>query len=309
MEPVELGMVVAGPDPVAILRALATQGLVRRERPAKLGPSKDVGDDWFERLLAGAGKATWADQGMVILRADHVHLTLPEVRVDPSALVKALAAVPFELASFTTLYPAWARGEAGPRYYGPNWGDKHTPLGWGCAFRGAGHDRLVSRRWLDAGPWRVLHAANDTTMVQFHELTDEPADALQQAMPGHRLMSLDDEGGVLQKPYLFTTDLRSLYSKQQQTLIFTVKGRRLSAVEMRDAAAARILQPFGAEVPIKNCAFVFFAEDDAHAELDELWLRGLEVRLVGKDGLERRIDGGYRPRARSKPAWVVAADG
>src|SRR5690606_11851077 len=53
-------------------------------------------------------------------------------------------------------------------YVAPSFADMHYPHGWACAFKGPGHDRLVSRRWLEHGPWRLIRDnENDVSFVQF----------------------------------------------------------------------------------------------------------------------------------------------
>ena len=68
--------------------------------------------------------------------------------------------------------------------------------GWGCMFVGErGHAQLVSRRWLEYGPWLLDRFADDVSLIQFHDLDADPATALAQALPGHRRLGDNDTGG------------------------------------------------------------------------------------------------------------------
>ena len=98
-------------------------------------------------------------------RSGRVGLQLPDAF---ATIVEGLAwieALPFEVCSIGSIYPdEWIKLD------GIGFGNMHSSHGWACAFRGKGHDRLVSRRWLDFGPWRVIRRPGDLTLVQFHDL-------------------------------------------------------------------------------------------------------------------------------------------
>jgi hypothetical protein len=70
------------------------------------------------------------------------------------------------------------------------------------------------------------------------------------------------------------------------------------------AAATRIHQIFAE--PVDQVAFVFTEEATARRQLPALWLYGLEVRAMTRDG-ERRIDVDYQPPPATLPAWVGAS--
>src|SRR6185436_9555656 len=122
------------------------------------------------------------------------------------------------ICSTASLYPEWADGSPGDPYRAPNFAELHFGHGWACAFRGEGHDRLVSRRWLDFGPWKLRRGANDTSLVQFHALGVDAATALEQARIGHERMGISDSGGFIQARYVYAFELRGIYDKARREL-------------------------------------------------------------------------------------------
>ncbi|MCG8421044.1 MAG: hypothetical protein MJE77_24240 [Proteobacteria bacterium] len=243
---------------------------------------------------------------------------------------------PFEIGALRPFY-SWYRPEEGKRYRPSHFGH-HYGHGWACFFKGAGHDRLVSRRWLDFGPWRVLRGANDTTMVVFHQLGVDEDTAREQAKPGHQRMSGEEEGGGL--PWLFElrSEFNAIYEPTRRQLrVICHEGRDVSQREMSDACLIRfhnildsahlaefirraghdavVLQHFGIQSqpgerfgpdqPIESVAYVFISEADARKHLHELWLRELECWAF-VDGKEIRLDLDYRPEPPPPPDWVTS---
>jgi hypothetical protein len=219
-------------------------------------------------------------------------------RVDD--LLALLRSFPFELAEVCDTYPEWAMDPTA--YFAPSFGNLHFPHGVSCAFRGAGHDRLVSRRWLEFGPWRTIRAEGDLTFVQFHDLAADWRTALEQARVGHEIMGPSSIGGFIQDGYRFARDLDGLYIAAERRLRFLVHGRPVPQREMLDACAARRLQALGPQRPIDHVAYVFAVEAEARAHLHELWLRELECWTF-VNGKETRIDLDYHPTP-DKPEWV-----
>ena len=219
------------------------------------------------------------------------------------AAIELFVGLEFELASFDSLHrKAWRKLDV--ELFG--FGGGHTSLGPMCAFRGAGHDRLVSRRWLDHGPWRVIRRPGDLTIVQFHDLHADAETALAQAASGHKRMGIDDEGGFIQKRYVYTHDLKGLYNAETKTYKIIVHSRDISACEMLDAAALRHYRKDDPEEPIETMAYVFAVPEVAHAHLHELWLRDIEVWTFDPNtGKEVRLDDTYEPPPPTKPEWVL----
>ena len=207
--------------------------------------------------------------------------------------------IDFTLLSTGSAFESWGD------YTAPSFADRHFRHGWACAFKGKGHDRLVSRRWLEWGPWRLIRdEENDLSFVQFHDLDLTPELALEQARPGHQRMGIHDHGGFLQRNYVYEHNLKGIYQPSTQVLEIVINDRELTQCEMLDACAARHYQALGETRPLKNVAFVFFNEEEARAHLHELWLRELECWTF-IDGFKTRLDDSYDPGQPVKPDWVL----
>jgi hypothetical protein len=287
--------------------------------PFRIAPVKGEVDDvpikdipkWVDALLAAKrdGRVDWFHEWEshrttkiveIYPRSGRVGFQLPEAFATVAEGLAWIESLPFEVCSIGSIYPdEWIE------LPGIGFGKMHTSHGWACAFRGKGHDRLVSRRWLDFGPWRVIRRPDDLTLVQFHDLDVDAETAYRQAFPGHERMGISNEGGYLQFPYPFTRAVGGLYLAERQTLEIVVPpGGKIEQVQMRDACAVRHqhrLEP-PAEKRIDQIAYVFLDEADARTHLHELWLRELEVWLANGDG-KRRIDEPYDP-VPVHPAWV-----
>jgi hypothetical protein len=277
-------------------------------------PMKDV-SKWVDELLAAKrdGRADWFREWRshrtfkivnVYARRGSVDFQLPDAFSTVEQALSWIEALPFEACSIGSIYPdEWIKMDV--EIFGL--GHPQGSYGWACAFRGKGHDRLVSRRWLDFGPWRVVRRPGDLTLVQFHDLDVDAETAAHQATPGHERMGLSRVGGYLRVPYQFSQDVEGLYIAERRTLEIVVPpGDKVEQVRMRDACAVRYQHRIDppAEERIDQVAYVFVDEADARAHLHELWLRELEVWLVDGEG-KRRLDLDYHPTPR-KPAWVDA---
>ncbi|MCG8424574.1 MAG: hypothetical protein MJE77_42315 [Proteobacteria bacterium] len=274
------------------------------------------------------------DFGMVKLGDSAFELTCAE------DLLAVVCEWPFEVGAMSPFY-SWYRPEEGKRYRAPSFMGGHYGHGWACFFKGAGHERLVSRRWLDFGPWRVLRGANDTTMVVFHQLGVDEDIAREQAKPGHQRMSGDEEGGDLSYFFELGREFDAIYKPDRRQLrVICHEGRDVTQREMRDACLVRFhntLDPehlaefmrravvyaesmqrlgiqqhladrFGPDQPIESVAYVFISEADARKYLHELWLRELECWAF-VDGKEIRLDLDYRPEPPSPPDWATSNRG
>ena len=220
---------------------------------------------------------------------------------EPERVLGWLAQLPFEIASFAPVHAEWLASAT--RYWAPGFGDLHFSHGWACAFKGAGHDRLVSRRWLEFGPWRLLRGANDTTLVQFHALDADAATALAQARPSHERMGISDVGGFVQTGYVYANGIEGLYVPEERKLKITAFGRAVPQREMLDVCAARHDQALGPERPIDKVAYVFAEEREAREHLHELWLREIECWTF-VDSIETRIDVVHTPQRPEPPGWA-----
>ncbi|AGC47143.1 hypothetical protein MYSTI_05867 [Myxococcus stipitatus DSM 14675] len=304
---------LSGPELASILKSIPGR-LTPRGPPGSLlldDQEEAPTSDWLGQMVRCelSAMAQWSGDG-----DPHLSLTQGElVRIkteqtpDPKVMLSALTAgpTPFELASFASIHPEWATG-AQP-YRSRTLGGLHYPHGWLCGFRGKGHDRLVSRRWLEFGPWRVLKGSGDTTLIQFHDVAADAATALEQARVGHPLLTVNNpDSGFIAADHVMSHDLQGIYDAKSQTLRVIVHGRDVPPGEMRDACAAKKMQPLGPEKPITRVAYVFMEPQAARAHLHALWLRELECWTI-EQGNEVRLDKDYRP-APVKPDWVKAVE-
>jgi len=317
-----------GPDLRAIARAVLgwpTFEGARTPRRYTLGDRREQPPaDWKQALIeAGEGSAFLSPEGaptreecrIGIAAGVTVTVFAPGAFDTAADVARLVADVPFTVATFGDVFRDEWREIEHPTY---GFANSHTRLGWGCAFKGAGHDRLVSRRWLDFGPWRVMRCPGDMTIVQFHDLTlSDAADALAQALPGHERMGISDIGGFIQGPsaagrgikYVVAEKLpEGLYDAATRTLEVVVPpGRTISQGEMQDACAYRLNKRHDKAKPIERIAYVFIDEENASAHLHELWLREFEVWTV-EGGEKRRIDLDYNPKP-NPPEWVRSLQG
>lgn len=306
---------LSGAEALPIYASLVASGIAPKELPQSVSvDSKDlpapVGEDWLQQSLARTEVtlfARWTDWDFmsISVRSRLVKVGRKTLTHTPEQLVDLLAEVPFELLAMPTLHPIWTAGAPHTRYNPPGFGDLHFQHGWAAALRGRGHDRLVSRRWLDYGPWRTLRAAHDTTLVQFHDLAAPSADALAQAKPGHVLLgTASEKSGYIGPDYSFSPDASATYSPEDRALKLIIAGRDPTPRELRDAAASRHLQSLGSGSPIDEVRFIFVDEELARRNLHTLWLYGHRCFLAGAHE-ERSLDADYTPPAPQRPQWVT----
>jgi hypothetical protein len=185
---------------------------------------------------------------------------------------------------------------------------EHQNHGFGVMFRGVGHDSLVSRRWLEHGPWLVRHLDNDTTWVQFHDSSADAASAWAQAARAHERMGTSDVGGYLEDDFLFETFLKGLYHTGEHSLTISQDLLSLSQLELLELCAYRA-QKQGTEQPVERVRVLFWeGERFARRYVHELWLREIECWYIDPNGRELRIDDTYQPE-RILPEWVERAEG
>jgi hypothetical protein len=303
----KLQLAFAGPDLSAVLRELRARNLPHPGDPDKIitdGKARKVGAKWLEQgsNCKTSFMAMWTGGWLSLDRDTIVKLSISDFEIAPSWLLELIESLPVTLISNNTVFPEWRDGSLGKEYLPPGFADLHWSHGAFCAFKGAGHDRLVSRRWLDFGPWRLVRGKNDTSLVQFHDLDVDAKTALAQARVAHARMGISPTGGFFQKPFHYEHKLKGRYLPGLRKLDFVVNGREISESEMLDAAATRHEQALGPDQPIDSVAYTFVVEEEAHAHLHELWLRELECWAIIK-GKELRLDTDYRPGA-APPDWV-----
>ncbi len=302
---IKLAFTMSGPDLLAIARKLAAHPAFNQKPPDELSQ----GDrkvkptaNWASNLDNGMGtlRASWGDlmqTHFTYMPPYVVSARIPDVPAEPAAVIDLIAGFPFEVAAFGVLHKSWLDS-----YTPPGFSEMHALLGWACAFCGNGHDRLVSRRWLDFGPWRLIRSAGDVSFVQFHDLAADAETALRQAKSGQERMGISETGGYLQDNYIYRSDVRGLYLADERKLVIAAADR-VSQLEMRDACAVRRARRSDPKEPIGRIAYMFISEDLARQHLHELWLRELECwALVA--GQKVRLDEGYAPMP-VPPDWVV----
>lgn len=303
-----LSVTLQGPEPEALVRTLLAAGRVPSGAPWSVEVDHQTRKPTASWLTANLGKAQrlngMFEDGSSLLfeRSGLVALQQVGIELDDPATLRDLGRLPFEVASFGAVYDEWFDPALG--WDPPSFSDGHAPLGWACGFRGAGHDRVVSRRWLEHGPWRTVPQDGDVTWVVFHDLAADPVVALEQAIPGHVRMGISDVGGFIQSAFVFTEDIKGVYDADTRVLRVPVAGEPVTPRKMLEMAAAKRDPRVRAERAIDQVAFVFLRDRDARAQLHDLWLYGLECWAI-IDGAEVRLDTDYHPPVH-RPAWVDA---
>lgn len=236
-------------------------------------------------------------------RGGRVYVQWPTAPPAVAELAALLGRIPFTWMSSMIISRQWGSAGQEVEYYPPSFWQGHYDHGWVAAFKGEGHDQLVSRRWLAYGPWRLIQGDGDLSLVQFHDLEADDAEALEQARPGHRFMGIAPEGGFIPPPPIEWKHeaLRRLYDPKARVLTVLTHGRQVGDAELLEACAIRRYQPL--EVTVDNLAFIYMREADARDMLHALWLRGLECRALIK-GVETRLDADYEPPPQQPRAWV-----
>ena len=262
---------------------------------------KPVSDDWLTRWLPRIKKhlvAEWGDDA-VLWHSDTCVLARSPAFDDMPGLARFIAELPFELATLWTPYGLdWKAADYRP----PGFADGHIPHGWACMFRGVGHDRLVSRRWLEYGPWKLTRLPGDVSLVEFYDLAADAATALAQAKVGHDRMGISPDGGFIQTPYIYYNKLDGVYDSAKRTYKVPVAVRKLKRSEMLDASTLRVEKRDDAKTPIELSGFSFvMGKEEAEPYLHELWTRELGCWAV-VDGVDVRLDDGYTPPP-PKPPW------
>ena len=220
-------------------------------------------------------------------------------------IIKMLAPLPWTVANFYQI----TREGGWREYRAPRFGNGHGGLGWACAFKGSGHDRLVSRRWLDYHTWYLIRdEKHDVSFVQFHEIDADPAIALEQAMGGHRAMGK----GFINKTHPFSNHPEKIYFEKELRGIYFDSTGELHVVipagvpvtleQMNDYCAAKYYSYFE-QGTVKKLAFVFIEGKEAEPYLHDLWLRDIECLGIDPTGERYKVDENYHPDY-EPPQWV-----
>jgi hypothetical protein len=293
-------------------------------------------ENWRAELThAHEGLAAWDSHGYLaaapFLRIwvgpTRTEFEIPRKFAKPDDAIAIVDPLPFERCWFDVPISFWrAWRDAGHPMYSSGVGGRD--FGWGCGFRGAGYERLYSRRWLDFGPWRVIRRPNDTTYLQFYDLAiTDPKLAWQQAAPALQRMggaSIHNPiGGYIDDTRWTTSPIRGFYNPTTRAFEITVPPNgSVSLNDMRLACQLRLdhrlpperrtgmweqKQPPPTGDRIDTIAYFFFDRARAEAHVHELWLRELECWYVGDDGAQHRLDTDYHPTP-NPPDWVHALE-
>ncbi|AGP37496.1 hypothetical protein [Sorangium cellulosum] len=347
----DLCVSLESPDHGQLLNALSQHKWFRSppgEAPsdAEVGAKRGVAvPAQWQTLYDGDAHVTfhWRDaqqrsQRMLSVEPEIVAVIVQPERLSVEVFLEEMSSLPFEIAAVAPVHPWRVPGKPREGYVPPAFGGGHYELGPLCVFKGAGHRRLSSSRWLDFGPWRVVRdAATDTTLVQFHEEDVDAKTAMAQAKPGHQRMADPEVGGFMPHLFRVKSELKFFYHRAQRRMsVICAEGGDVTPRQMRDACIVRFhnhvdparfaayrenlkrtSQKFGpqqgeaarfpADEPFDNIAFVFVTDVDAQRHLHELWLRGLECWSMEGGGL-RRLDDAYHPEPPAKPEWVARAE-
>jgi len=198
-----------------------------------------------------------------------------------------LETMDFQDAVLGSMHEQWSHGDS--LYLGPILGP-HYRLGLACAFKGTGHDRVLSRRFLEYGPWRLHHRPRDLSIVQFHELHANADAAIEQARFGHERMEL----GHIEDFRSIGDELTGSYVASERLWRVDV-DEELDDSELLEAVYVMRAQPFGPEKTVERVAYVFTNEELAKAHVHEIWIRGFETWVLTGQEL-KRLDVGYVPR-------------
>lgn len=261
--------------------------------------------DWTKKLGASdvEARALWPEDPeddhavktiLVSADVDMVYAHAPDAFDHPEQVFAILESLPFTLCTIGGVGGGSVAAENPQSFFG------HFALGWGCAFRGKGHDVLVSRRWLEYGPWQLIRRPNDLSIVLFHQLNGDFETAKKQAGPGHVRMASWSDGGYMRGQQ---APLNGLYkAKEHMFQVIVNPGQELNQKDLTNACAARAARRTG-EDRIERLAYMFMDEQDARPNVHELWLREIEVWYVDGKG-NHRIDDQHNPTP-TPPVWAT----
>jgi hypothetical protein len=308
---------LSGPQIVKTMFAVAKLPPFASELPVEVADGHDLlpADAlWPQRLAQTtvSSVAFWKESSQQVSyrpKSDKIGFGIPDAFATVEEALAILEPLSFELGILGSVFlHEWIKADY------ERWGVGRSNIdhGWACIFRGAGHDRLVSRRWLDFGPWRVIRRPNDTTVIQFHDLAiTDPLEAYEQAKAGHERMGNSAIGGYIgwYLDGLLEGASTRLYNQATRTLERVVPpGDVISQSEMLCNAALRLHHRTDpTSTPVEHVAYIFIDEGDARAHLHELWLREMECWSYRTDGKKHRLDLDYRP-VPAPPEWVKRLD-
>jgi hypothetical protein len=257
--------------------------------------------DWIDLGLRATTSpiVSWAGppESFLILKSRDEQITeviAREHRLGLDSFLPMMQAQPIEV-----LCMAWDYFDKAGRLMG------HQLLGWGCLFKGKGHDYFVSPRWLEHGPWLLERHNPDITYVQLYDLAVEGEAAWQQ---GRRAMERLSDG--FYTPFAITfIETHGTYSVEDRSFSVLKTDRGISPVEMGQLCLIRATRRGHATQPVERLRVTFTEERDARRHLAELWLREIECWALLADGRRARLDLDYSPPPRILPEWIERHQG
>ncbi len=144
------------PDKIALLRSILGLPLFTEKKLHRItvdAREKKVTLDWFDKWVATCKQTIFLywdenEEDFIIFDQDGmVKIIVSQFQGDAHTLLTLLSPLPWTLATFKTIHDTWRKSDN--MYRSRGFGDLHFSHGWGCAFKGEGHQRLVSRRWLE----------------------------------------------------------------------------------------------------------------------------------------------------------------
>ena len=319
---IELAISFSSPEPKELIKAICRNIEPFNERLPTV--SVDYSDeykeinDWIDKLIPKCEfsiMADWGDvnageynEGWISYKPDGkiIKIQINDYELtDAQSVIEMLASLPWTVISISDIHDD------------DNWyehrssllGGSHFPIGWACAFKGSGHARLVSRRWLNYHPWYLIRdEKNDVSFVQFHEIDADPITILEQAIPGHRAMGQ----GFIDKTHPFSNHPQKLYFDREFRGIYfddtgefhvvIPAGVPVTLDQMYDYCAAKYYQIFE-QGTVKKLVFVFIEGKEAEPYLHDLWLRDIECLGIDPTGERYKVDENYHPDY-EPPQWV-----
>jgi hypothetical protein len=304
----ELKLSFSATDLAALFAAVASEpwfGFEGNPPSWKIDGAEHVlGDDWRSVVPGLAKSSVYASFGerfiSLLLDPGNCLLVGGPYPLAAATLCEVMCRLPCTLVAVSWIHREWRDDERRPP--NRNLGEGHYVYGPFVGFKGPGHDRLLSRRWLrHAGPWRLHTAPNDVSLLQLHDLAADASTALAQFIPCQERLGPSDTGGLASLDFKRKLKLDVQYSGRDRKASIVVAKREVTPREMLEAARLRGSAVLGDDAPVDAVAFVYLDEAQARRDLHELWLRGLECWAY-LDGVETRLDEAYAPPA-AKPGW------
>jgi hypothetical protein len=221
-------------------------------------------------------------------------------------LLPVLEELPFAWMGNSSRSKVWGGSGKQVEYdRGRGFGYGHYGHGWLCAFKGEeGHNQLVSRRWLEYGPWHLIKGKNDLSLIEFHDPLADDLVQLKQARAGHELIGQSPWGGFIPLSLRFVqADLFKTYDPLNKSTVVVMTSRDFQPWELNEAAALKHFFHDREEQPIHQVRYVFMDEKEARKKLHMLWLHNLSCHTF-INGREVDLMEDYEPPPPVVPDWV-----